>query len=273
MPVPPSIIYLEMNRNPIIFIDSGIGGLPYLEWIKEKMPEESFVYIADNKNFPYGTKSKDTLKKIMHSLMSSLVEEYNPKTVVIACNTASVISLAYLRGQFTMPIIGVVPAVKPAAFLSGKKRIGLMATNRTIEDVYTEKLIEDFASDCDVYRWAGTEIIDFIENHLYGAEPDDITKVIEPAVDFFVKNDVDNVVLGCTHFLFIESYLTDMLGGIKLIDSREGVGNQIIRILKKNNIESDKKKNDLFILTGAEEDFSRKENYYWISEKYGLCTV
>jgi glutamate racemase len=262
-----------MNSSPIIFIDSGIGGLPYLEWIKERMPEESFVYLADNENFPYGTKSKDVLKHIMYDLMSELVLKYNPKAVVIACNTASVISLAYLRENFSMPIIGVVPAVKPAAFLSDKKRIGLMATNRTIEDSYTEKLIQDFASNCDVYRWAGTDIIDFIENRLYGADNSEIVEVLKPAVDFFIDNDVDNVVLGCTHFLFLEKNLREMLGEIKLIDSREGVGNQIVRILEKYNLQSESKNKDIFILTGAAGDFSKKENYNWISEKYGLCTV
>jgi len=262
-----------MNRAPIVFIDSGIGGLPYLEWIKKRLPEESFVYIADNKNFPYGTKTKESLKKIMYDLMAELCSLYNPKAAVIACNTASVISLEYLREHFTIPIIGVVPAVKPAAFQAGKKRIGLMASDRTIEDSYTEKLIEDHASDCIVYRWPGNEIIDFIENRLYGSKKDEIAEVLKPAVDFFTENEVDNVVLGCTHFLFLEDYLTEMLGGLSLIDSREGVGNQIIRILKKHRLLSDKKSSDLFILTGAADDFSRKENYNWISEKYGLCTV
>ena len=262
-----------MNRFPIIFIDSGIGGLPYLEWIKKRMPQESFVYIADNEHFPYGNKTKDSVRKIMFSLMNELVSEYNPKAVVIACNTASVISLEYLRGHFSMPIIGVVPAVKPAAFLSGKKRIGLMASNRTIEDTYTEKLIDDHAADCKVYRWPGNDIIAFIENNLYGAGSREITEVLKPAVDYFKESDVDNLVLGCTHFLFLEDYLTRMLDGVKLIDSREGVGNQIIRILKKHSLLSDRKNGDLFILTGAADDFSKKENYNWISEKYGLCTV
>ncbi|MBI9105517.1 MAG: glutamate racemase [Spirochaetales bacterium] len=262
-----------MNRAPIVFIDSGIGGLPYLEWIKKRLPEESFVYVADNENFPYGMKTKDTLKKIMYSLIKRITDKYNPKAVVIACNTASVISLSFLRENFSMPIIGVVPAVKPAAIISEKKRIGLMASNSTIEDSYTEKLIEDHASDCIVCRYAGSEIIDFIENNLYGSKRDDISNVIQPAVDFFIENDVDNVVLGCTHFLFLEDYLKEKLGKIKLVDSRDGVGNQIIRILRKHSLLSDRKNNDFFIITGEPDNLSNKENYNWISEKYGLCRV
>ena len=262
-----------MNRKPIIFIDSGIGGLPYLEWIKERLPDESFVYLADNENFPYGTKSADDLKLIMHDRMSALVESYDPKAAVIACNTASVVTLASLRSCFDIPIIGVVPAVKPAAFLSGSRRIGLMATSRTIEDIYTQQLIEDFASDCEVFRFAGSEIIDFIENRLYGAGRNEIEEVLRPAVDFFIGKRVDNVVLGCTHFLFLEKILVEMLDGISLIDSREGVGNQIIRVLRSNNILSDKKEEDLFILTGDVGAMSKRKNINWISEKYGLCRV
>ncbi len=263
-----------MNNSPLAFLDSGIGGLPYLEWLKERLPQESFVYLADNLNFPYGTKSKEQLVKIMSDTMNFLYRKYNPKAAVIACNTASVISLASLREEFRFPIIGVVPAVKPAAFMSRKKRIGLMASNRTIEDSYTENLINEHASDCAVFRYAGTEIIDFIENKLCTATTEEATEIIRPAVDFFINNDVDILVLGCTHFLFLEKQLQSLLGdGISIIDSREGVGNQIIRVLGNNDLLSAEKMDDYFILTGTEKNREKIKNYNWISEKYGLCAV
>ena len=104
-----------------------------MEWIKSRLPDENFVYIADNKNFPFGTKTRDDLIRIMTETMSWAVDKFHPKAAVIACNTASVVSLAALRSNFSFPIIGVVPAVKPAAFMTAKKRIGLMASNRTID--------------------------------------------------------------------------------------------------------------------------------------------
>ena len=267
-------VYSAMNKAPLVFIDSGIGGLPYLEWLKQRLPEESFVYLADNKNFPYGTKTKEQLIEIMHGTMSFLTEKYKPKAAVIACNTASVISLEYLRRKFSFPIIGVVPAVKPAAFLSEKKRIGLMASNRTIEDSYTENLINDHASDCEVFRFAGTKIIDFIENRLSNSGAVEKKEIVQPAAEFFKKNDIDIVVLGCTHFLFLENELCESFGAdIKIIDSREGVGKQIIRVLENNGLLAEKKDNDIFILTGLEENKARLENYNWISERYGLCAV
>ena len=261
-----------MNNSPILFIDSGIGGLPYLEWLKSRMPEESFVYIADNKNFPFGTKSRKQVLEIMHNTVDKAMKAYSPKAAVIACNTASVISLDALRHSFDIPFIGVVPAVKPAAFLSKNKKIGLMGTSRTIEDSYTEKLIEDFASDCEVFRYAGSDIISFIENELYGAGPDDIKRVLFPAAEYFSSKNVDNVVLGCTHFIFLENEIRDAFGsGVSIIDSREGVGKQIQRVLIEKDLLSTEKGRDFFILTGA--DSENIENYRWISEKYGLCAV
>ncbi len=262
-----------MNKQPVVIIDSGIGGLPYMEWIKSRLPDENFVYIADNKNFPFGTKTRDDLIRIMTETMSWAVDKFRPKAAVIACNTASVVSLAALRSNFSFPIIGVVPAVKPAAFMTAKKRIGLMASNRTIDDEYTEKLITDFASQCVVARFAGTEIINFIENELQAAAEAQITAVLKPAADFFKKSDVDSVVLGCTHFLFLEDEIRNNFGdGIRIIDSREGVGRQVIKVLTEKGLLSDEKKTDYFHITGLsdEEKISR---YGWVLNKYGLCAV
>ena len=263
-----------INNNPVLFIDSGIGGLPYLDWLKVRKPEESFVYFADNENFPFGTKSRAEIIGIMRSTTAAAVKKYNPKAAVIACNTATVASLDSLRGDFDFPIIGVVPAVKPAAFLSRNKKIGLMASNRTIEDEYTEKLISDFASDCEVHRWAGTDIIDFIENRLYGASEDEKVEILQPAVEFFKSCGVDNLVLGCTHFLLLETELKRMFGDeVDIIDSRDGVVRQIIRVLTDRNLLADRKGEDYFILTGSARKGGLLENYTWISEKYGLCAV
>ncbi|MDC7125977.1 MAG: glutamate racemase [Spirochaetales bacterium] len=267
------MICLRMNNAPIVFVDSGIGGLPYLEWLKNEMPKENFVYLADSLNFPYGTKDKKQVINIMLNIFNCLKEKYNPKAAVIACNTATVISLETLRKKFSFPIVGVVPAVKPAAKLSKKKRIGLMATNITINDKYTEKLIDDFASNCDVFRYSGTKIIDFIEKNLFKAETDKKKDVLQPAIDFFRQNDVDTIILGCTHFLLMEDELKELLGcDITVVDSREGVGRQIVRVLEKKDLLSDKKeKEDVFILTGEKSDKNLMESYKWITEKYGLC--
>ena len=271
-PDPHSTTCSEMNNQPVVFIDSGIGGLPYLSWVSRRLPDESFVYAADNKHFPYGTRSRAEILDIVTGLFGSLYHAYKPKMAVVACNTASVISLAHLRAAFDIPFIGVVPAVKPAALSSGSKRIGLMATSRTIEDEYTAALIKDFASDCEIFRFGGTDIIDFIENNLHNSGSDVIRSIIKPAADFFIESNVDKVVLGCTHFIFLERELRAMLGDkIELIDSREGVGRQIIRVIDENNLRSQFKSRDIFILTESSRAKDRIENYKWIAEKHGLC--
>lgn len=267
------IIFSAMDNRPVAFIDSGVGGLPYLKWVKQHLPLEKFIYIADNANFPYGPRDREELQLLLEGLVQRLVEKHDPKLIVIACNTASVTALAYLRDKFSMPFVGTVPAVKTAALKTVNKKIGLMATDRTLNDVYTEALIRDHASECEIFRYSGTEIIDFIEKRLYEASEDEKEKVLRPAIEFFSENNADKIVLGCTHFLLMETELRKYAcGSIEIIDSREGVGNQIIRVLKNNDLLSQMKTGeDLFILTDRSGTSEKIRNSTWILEEYGLC--
>ena len=137
-----------MNRNdahcldhrPVVVFDSGVGGLPYLQRLREFLPDETFSYVADTANFPYGEKSTAELNDIVHRQMERLIHRIVPKLVVVACNTASVVALSELRAAFGLPFVGVVPAVKPAAETTENKRIGLIATRKTVEDPYTDML-------------------------------------------------------------------------------------------------------------------------------------
>ena len=141
-----------MADDPIVFIDSGVGGLPYLEKARIYMPGENLVYVADNKNFPYGEKSAGQLKSIILMLIRKIVDKISPKLIVIACNTASVVALSLLREEFGIPFVGVVPAIKPAGEYSENGKIGLLATRKTVEDPYTDTLINEFASSCRVEK-------------------------------------------------------------------------------------------------------------------------
>ncbi len=273
MPVRVLIIFSAMDSRPVAFIDSGVGGLPYLKWVKQHLPLEKFIYIADNANFPYGPKQREELQILLETLVRKLIEKHNPKIIVVACNTASVTALAYLRMKFDIPFVGTVPAVKTAALKSVNKKIGLMATERTLNDVYTEALIHEHASGCEIYRFSGTEIIDFIEKKLYDSSDEEKQKVLSPAMKFFSDNNTDKIVLGCTHFLLMEEELRKYnSGNFEIIDSRDGVGNQIIRVLTNNNLLSEEKRgSDLFILTDKSGTSEKLRNSTWILEEYGLC--
>ena len=220
--------------NKIIgFFDSGIGGLPYLSYMRNKAPQYCYKYLADNKNFPYGIRTSSEIIKMVTDLIGNFIEKENPSIIVIACNTASVTALETLRKTYRIPFVGVVPAIKPAAGISEKGRIGLFATNRTVSDRYTADLIESFAKNCDVLSFADPDIVSFIENRFFFADDKEIIDSIQPAADYFLKNGADSIILGCTHFLYLEKYFRKIVPeNVEIIDSREGVINQALKVLE-----------------------------------------
>lgn len=227
-----------MNGKPVAFLDSGVGGLPYLAWARERLPAERFVYLADRANFPYGTKSADAVLGAVTAAVESLQRTEDPKAVVIACNTATVVALEALRRRFpAVPFIGVVPAVKRASEHSAHRRIGVLATRRTVEDPYLANLIETWASDCLVVKVAGGDIVEFVERRYLHAPKHERFEVFRDAVEAFGSSGVDSVVLGCTHFLFLHDEIRERLpAGVEIIDSREGVGRQLIRVLSERGL-------------------------------------
>ena len=226
-----------MNDRPIAVFDSGVGGLPYLQSLREYAPNEDYVYLADRAHFPYGEKTDKELREIIVDSVGRFITATDPKLMLIACNTASVVALKALREKFSIPFIGVVPAIKPAAESSTRRAIGVLATRRTVEDPYTEQLISRFASDCRVIRYAGVEIVELVELNYFTTSEGEKIEILKPAVDFFKSEGVDTLVVGCTHFIFVEELLQQMLAGSAMvIDSRTGVAQQAMRILEEEGI-------------------------------------
>ena len=240
--------------NPIVFLDSGVGGLPYLKQVREILPRESYVYVADNAEFPYGEKQAEEVRSVVVERVRLIEHVFDPKTVVIACNTASVAALSVLRESFDFPFVGVVPAVKPAAEQSAVGRIGLLATNGTISDAYTEGLIEEFASSCSVTRIGDGRIVDFIETEFLGSSRGERRQVLSPSIEKMIAAGIDTLVIGCTHFIYIEEDLHDALAGkVSIVDSREGVTNQILRIVGQRGYREGTPCLPLFFATGPDD--------------------
>ena len=267
-----------MNDRPIAVFDSGVGGLPYLERLKKYAPTEDFVYFADRGNFPYGEKSDAVLREIIVQSVGKFIDATDPKLMLIACNTASVVALKELRRQYDIPFIGVVPAVKPAAELSKQRSIGVLATRRTVEDPYTENLISRFAADCKVVRYAGVEIVQMVELNYFSNTDEERAAILQPAVDFFSSQAVDALVVGCTHFIFVEELLHKMLkSSVEIIDSREGVAQQALRILEeahlfrhgKNGTRNSTSTSRLYV-SGNGLSFRENERYHRFSQMFGL---
>jgi glutamate racemase len=237
MPAATSINFSDKSafrrEAPIAFLDSGVGGLPYLQWVRRHLPKEDYIYLADRKHFPYGPKSSDEVFRAVAGGAQKVIEAFDPKLIVLACNTASVSALERLRGEFPgKTFVGTVPAVKPAAELSKNKRIGILATNATVHARYLDGLIERFASSCKIIRVGGPDIVDFVEKKFFTATHEERLWVVADAAARFREEGVDTVVLACTHFLYLHAEIHAELGDdVTLIDSREGVGRRVIAII------------------------------------------
>lgn len=261
-----------MNSHPIAFFDSGIGGLPYLAWAKEHLPHEHFVYLGDTAHFPYGEKSPNEVRSFVLAGIETIVRVADPKLVVIACNTASVVGLAELRSRFKLPFVGVVPALKPAAERSTRRRIALASTDLTAENGYTDALVREFAADCEVVRVAERGLVRFVENEFAPGDEEAARSAIRPVVESVLREGADSLVLACTHFTLLDAAFRRELGeSVAVIDSREGVGRQLMRLLEREGLSAGAPPSggtpcdDLFYVSGKES-----ERYRTIAAHYGL---
>ncbi|HTP59988.1 MAG TPA: glutamate racemase [Spirochaetia bacterium] len=223
--------------DPIAFLDSGIGGLPYLASARSLLPDERYVYAVDRANFPYGEKTPGQVTAAISGLAERMISREHPRLVVVACNTASVVALAALRDRFPLPFVGVVPAVKPAAAFSRRRRVGVLATRRTVEGQYLRSLIRDHAADCTVVSLPAAGLVEFVEDAMERCTPEQRQARVRKEVDRFRDAGIDALVLGCTHFLHLEPEFRDLLEkeGIALVDSRDGVARQVQRLLNEGN--------------------------------------
>ena len=137
---------------PLLFFDSGVGGLSVLEPTRALLPNAPIVYVADNAGYPYGKRSEQEIASRVPALLGRLVERFRPRLAVIACNTASTIALDHVRSALDLPVVGTVPAIKPAAEISKTRVIGVLGTEATVRQPYVDNLAAEFASDCTIVR-------------------------------------------------------------------------------------------------------------------------
>lgn len=229
------------------FIDSGTGGIPYMLYLKEKSPKSRCLYLADSKNFPYGEKTTEQITTCSSQAVSLVSNRWHPKAIVIACNTISVTALNELRAKFPeVPIVGTVPAIKLAAEVTRNRRIGLLATNATVRHPYNKKLTEEFAADCTVFSRGDAALIAFIEHDLFTATEEQKRAAVQPAIKYFAENKCDTIILGCTHFVNMATIIQQEAGdGVTVVDSREGVARQALKVEQKAMKHTDACQNDV----------------------------
>jgi len=220
-----------MSNGPVAFIDSGIGGIPYLLAARAAMPGNRLVYFADNRNFPYGERDVKRVRELVLEATATLIDLENPRAIVVACNTASVVALEALRERFPIPFVGVVPAIKPAAALATRRRIGVLATQRTVADPYVSQLIHRHAAHSEVVLVAAGGLVDLIERSCGSISPNELEAALAEPVQRLKDAGVAVVVLGCTNFIHVRHRIQEMLGdAIRVIDSVDGVVRQIVRV-------------------------------------------
>lgn len=243
---------MQKLARPIVIFDSGVGGLSIYQEIKQALPHIEVVYCADTLAFPYGPKTeKDVIGRTSHCL-AKLARKYNPALAVIACNTASTISLPRVRAELDFPVVGVVPAIKTASARSTSRCIGLLATPGTVERDYTDQLIDDFAGDCHVIRVGSSELVHIAEQYLRGEsiERSQLEVIVAP---FFANgHKADAIVLGCTHFPLLRDELTRVSPDfVRWIDSGAAIARRVKHLIEYSPEPSGKK--DTFVYTGLAE--------------------
>ncbi|TFI57187.1 glutamate racemase [Sphingomonas parva] len=212
--------------KPLLIFDSGIGGLSVLAPIRELLPTAPIVYVADSAGYPYGTKSPAEIEARVPALLGRLAERFDPELIVIACNTASTIALDGVRAALDLPIVGTVPAIKPAAALSQTRAIGVLGTEATVRQPYVDRLAAQFASDCTVVRHGSAELVDLAEAKLRGTPADRaaFARILDALYARPGGDRIDTIVLACTHFPLVEEELGRASSKpVRFVDGKEGI--------------------------------------------------
>ena len=193
-----------MSRRLLVF-DSGIGGLSVAREIRRVLPAAEMIYVADDAGFPYGEWADEALSDRVVGLTGGLIDRFVPDAVVIACNTASTLVLPPLRAAWTIPFVGTVPAIKPAAEQTRSGLVSVLATPGTMRRDYTRGLIDSFARDCHVRLVGSSRLAPLAEAHMRGEAVDDaaVLDEIRPAFMEQAGRRTDAIVLACTHYPFL----------------------------------------------------------------------
>ncbi len=246
----------------ILFFDSGMGGLSVFTEVRKLNPDCAYYYLFDHEVFPYGEKSEAFLVARVTTLLNKVSACLAPDLIVIACNTASTVVLDQIRPSFPIPIVGVVPAIKPAGELSRKRKIALLATPGTVQRAYTQRLIANFAADCEVLRIGTVALVHLAENCLLSevssyqhshqgssweehtvatigsglqlnvAQEQELRQILAPVTSLPSAQQPDVLILGCTHFPLLKDHIAEIVGPqIALVDSGAAIGRRVHTVL------------------------------------------
>lgn len=232
----------NLATAPIGVFDSGVGGLSVLAHLTNQLPYERYIYLADTLNVPYGSRSSDEIRDLTIQAVDTLIG-MGCKLVVIACNTASAYGLFSLREMYPdLPLVGLVPALKPAVFASKTKNVAVLATPATLKGILLQEIVENFADPnaVNVHKYSLASLVPWVEagmpeEHIAVSELENLLLTLQ-------QNHIDHLVLGCTHFPFFKPYLVNKLADmaidydLKLIDSGLAVAKRVAYLLQLQSL-------------------------------------
>lgn len=254
-------------KPTILLYDSGMGGLTIYDAIRQALPDAHYLYCFDNAYFPYSEKSEAVLIERAIGIVQNIAEKQPLDLVVVACNTASTVVLPALRERFDFPIVGTVPAIKPAAQISQTKTIGLLATKGTVSRPYVDSLIEKYASDCVVEKLGTTDLVEIVEEKQKNGTVDmaRLKKVIEA---WCRHPTLDTVILGCTHFPLVKEELQQLLPNIPFfVDPNHGIAQRVKALLTQSVYGENRKCANSAFCTEKRADFYEKQR---IMQQWGF---
>ena len=215
---------------PILIFDSGVGGLTVLAEVRKLLPDAPVIYVADEAALPYGDKTEAEIAARVCGLLGRLAERFHPRLICIACNTASTIALGMVRDVLEVPVVGKVPAIKPAAEMTQSGVIGLLGTAATIRQAYVDNLDAQFAAGKTLLRHAAPELVGAAELKLRGGTPDPeiFTRAAQGLTSQPGGESIDTVVLACTHFPLLTDELGKAFGEkVQFVDGAQGIARRI----------------------------------------------
>lgn len=243
----------------ILVFDSGVGGTTILKEIQSKIPKAQYSYVMDNAYLPYGILDKEQIQIRLKKLINWIeTERLAVNLIVIACNTASTFALDATRQVTNIPIVGVVPAIKPAAELSKTKQIALLATPSTIGNEYTAKLINTYANNCQVGFYKSTNLVSIAEE-VYWHDTQIEQAFNNEMQALNINKDIDVMILGCTHFPILKQYIQNYLNSnTKIIDSGAAIANRVKSVIEQSHLSDEIKMPLQFYVTAFNKKMTGK---------------
>ena len=251
-----------MSKKAIGFMDSGVGGLTVAKLAIQELQNENIAYLGDEARLPYGEKSKEEIQQYSLQIANFLIKKEDIKMLVIACNTATSYALSYLQENLLIPVIGVVNPGSIAAVNNTKtNRVGLIATNGTVKSGAYEKEIKKINNDVEVFSQGCPRFVPMVENQEF--KDAKTQTVVDNDLSTINKDDVDTLILGCTHFPIMRDLIQKSVGdNVKLIDPGHETVKQIKKILQDNHIENNEVSKPIysFYTTGDPDNFNKVAN-------------